>query len=129
MAEGYSDRTSAAELLNAAHTAAFHWRALGEELNHMRATMLLANVHALLGHGRIALAFAEETRTNILARPDTPDWERAFVHAIHAHAACAAGEAGLHASSCMPSTRALETNSEAEDRAILLKTYCQVLVP
>ena len=95
----------------------------------MRATLLLANVHALLSHGRIALAFAEEMRTYFLARLDRPDWERAFVHAFHARAACAAGDAGLHASSYVPSTRTLESISDAEDRAIVLKIYCQVPVP
>ena len=68
-------------------------------------------------------------RTYFLARPDAPDWERAFVHAVHTPAACTAGDAGLHSSSYVPATSALETISDAEDRAIVLKTYCQVPVP
>ena len=39
------------EMLDAAHASAWHWSAIGTELNRMRATMLLAEVHAVLGHG------------------------------------------------------------------------------
>jgi hypothetical protein len=40
------------EMLNAAHASAWHWTTVGSELHRMRATMLLAEVHALLGSGR-----------------------------------------------------------------------------
>jgi hypothetical protein len=45
------------EMLNAAHASAWHWAGVGTELNRMRATMLLAEVHALLGLGQSALAY------------------------------------------------------------------------
>jgi len=35
------------EMLDAAHASAWHWSAVGTELNRMRATMLLAEVHLL----------------------------------------------------------------------------------
>jgi len=56
------------EMLNAAHASAWHWTKVGTELNCMRATMLLAEVHALLGFGQSALAYAEKMRTYFLAR-------------------------------------------------------------
>lgn len=34
------------EMLHAAHASAWHWSKVGTELNRMRATMLLAEVHA-----------------------------------------------------------------------------------
>jgi hypothetical protein len=77
---------------DAAHASAWHWAAVGNELNRMRATMLLAEVHALLGHGATALAYAREMRGYFLAA-DAPDWELAFTHAVHAHAAHAAADA------------------------------------
>src|SRR6478736_7451710 len=74
------------EMLNAAHASAWHWAKVGTELQRMRATMLLAEVHALLGLGERALAHAEEMRAYFLAQ-QSPDWEIAFSHAIYAHAA------------------------------------------
>lgn len=38
------------EMLNTAHAAAYHWNAIGTELHHMRAKMLLAQVHAIYAH-------------------------------------------------------------------------------
>ena len=72
------------EMLDVAHASAWHWGKVGSELNRMRATMLLAEVHALLGMGERALANAEEMRTYFLAH-ESPDWEIAFAHAIYAH--------------------------------------------
>src|SRR5580692_303742 len=69
------------EMLDAAHASAWHWMKVGTELNHMRATMLLAEVHALLGLGRSALAYAEEMQRYFLGI-QSPDWEVAFVHVV-----------------------------------------------
>jgi hypothetical protein len=49
------------EMLNVAHASAWHWSIVGTELNRMRATMLLAEVHALLGFGKSN----EEERRNV----------------------------------------------------------------
>jgi len=78
------------EMLNAAHASGWHWSQIGTELHHMRSTMLLAEVHALLGYQASAMAFATQMRDYFLAR-ETPDWELALTHAIYAHAACVAG--------------------------------------
>ena len=43
------------EMLNAAHAAAFHWSKVGTEIHAARVDMLLGHVHALLGHGAIAM--------------------------------------------------------------------------
>jgi len=59
------------ELLNAAHAAAFHWGHAGNERNHMRATMLLAEAHALLGLGPTALAYANRMKGYFLQQSDT----------------------------------------------------------
>ena len=129
LADDYADPANAIAVLNAAHASAFHWRALGTELNHMRATMLLAHANALVGHGLPALALTEEVRSYFFAQVDTPAWELAFVHAIHAHAASVAGDAPLHAPSYVAATRALEAITDAADRDMVLKTYRQVPAP
>ena len=91
----------------------------------MRATLLLAAVHALLGFGTSAFAFAEETRDYFLAR-ETADWELAFVHSIHAHAAAVAGHAAAHAASYAEARAALAAVADPTDREIVAKTFDQV---
>jgi hypothetical protein len=129
LAEARGDAMLDHDLLNAAHAAAWHWSVVGTELHHMRATMLLAHVHALLGPGRTAWGYAESMRRAFLAWPETPDWELAFVHAIHAHAACVAGEHAAHAASWEEAQRCVEAIADPEDRAIVLKTWAQVPAP
>ena len=80
------------EMLNSAHASALHWDLAGNELNHIRAKTLLAEVHALLGYGSSALAYIEEVR-EFLLKQDSADWEIALLHTIHAHAACVASSA------------------------------------
>ena len=116
------------EMLDAAHASAWHWQKVGTELNRMRATMLLAEVHALLGLGQSALAYAEEMRSYFLGIP-SPDWEVAFVHAIHAHAASAAGDARKHRTSYELAVAALEAVSNEKERDLVASTFKQVPKP
>jgi len=116
------------EMLNAAHASAWHWAKVGTELNRMRATMLLAEVHALLGLGRSALAHAEAMRAYFLER-QSPDWEVAFVHVVHSHAASAAGEAEKHRSSYVLAVAALEGISNDEERRNVASSFLHVPKP
>lgn len=116
------------EMLDAAHASAWHWAQIGTELNRMRATMLLAEVHALLGYGTSALAFAREMRTYFLAG-ETPDWELAFTHAIYAHAAFVAGQLADHRCAYRDAAGALDAIPDAEDRAIVARTFSHVPAP
>jgi hypothetical protein len=112
------------ELLNAAHAAAWHWQQIGTELNRMRGLMLLAQAHAQAGLGTTALAFAEEMRSYFLAAPGTPDWERAFVHIVHAHAAWAAGAArDDQARSYANAADAVAAITDEEDRKIVQRVF------
>jgi hypothetical protein len=116
------------EMLDAAHASVWHWTKVGTELNRMRATMLLAEVHALLGMGQSALAHAEKMRTYFLGA-NPPDWELAFVHVVHAHAASAAGETEKHRASYELAVAALEAVSSEKEREILTGTFDQVPRP
>jgi hypothetical protein len=116
------------ELLDAAHAAAWHWGKIGTELNHMRATLLLAEVHALLGMGPSALAFAETARDYYLGR-ETADWELALVHAIHAHAAHADGRSATHREAYARAGAAVAAIASEEDRKIVVATFSQVPRP
>jgi len=115
-------------MLDAAHASAWHWTRVGIELNRMRAIMLLAEVHALLGYGQSALAYAEEMRTYFLGI-QSPDWELAFVHAVHAHAASAAGEVEKHRASHGLAAAALAAISNEKERDIVLRTFSHVPKP
>lgn len=118
-----------AEMLSAAHASAWHWGQIGTELQRMRAAMLLAEVHALLGHGATALALAGPMRDYFVGAAGTPDWELAFAHGIHAHAAARAGDARSHAGSHAAAQAALAVISDPEDRAIVEQTFAHIPAP
>ncbi len=116
------------QMLQAAHACAFHWDQVGDELNRMRATMLLAEVHALLRITPSALKYAEEMQTFFLDR-DTPDWEIALAHAIYAHAAYVAGDLNAHARAYRDALQALEAIADPEDQMLVRLTFDQVPPP
>ena len=115
-------------MLHAAHGSAWHWSKVGTDLHHMRATMCLAEVHALLGHGAIALAYAQVMRSFFLAR-ETDDWELALTHAIYAHAAAVAGRSEEHRAAYAAASTALAAIADEEDRVIVAQTFAHVPRP
>jgi hypothetical protein len=117
------------ELLNAAHAAAWHWGQIGTELHRMRATMLLAQAHAQAGFGPSALAYALRMREYFLSAPSSPDWELAFVHVVHAHAAWAAGAEDQHAEAYAQAQAAVGAIRDDEDRAIVERVFRHVPRP
>jgi len=129
LVESPTDSISPSELLDAAHAAAWHWRQVGTERQQMRALMLLAAAHAKMGLGATALAYAETMRGFFLATPDTPDWEIAFTHAVHAHAAYAAGDCSQHAASYAQAVKSAAAIGDPEDRAIVDRVLCRVPAP
>lgn len=116
------------EMLDAAHASAFHWNAVGTDLNRARAAYLVAEVHALLDLGTSALTLATQA-LSYFRDVDAADWEQAFLHAIHAHAAAAAGDAQAHASSYAAAQAALDNIADPEDRRIVEQTFAQVPRP
>jgi len=129
LAELPAEDIDALELLNAAHAAAWHWQQVGTELNRMRALMLLALAHARVGLGATALAYADEMRSYFLSRSDTPDWEVAFTHVVHAHAASVAGVRDHHARSYTHAVQAVTAIVDEEDRAIVRRVFRHVPSP
>ncbi len=119
----------AEKMLQAAHAAAHHWSRVGTELNFARADLLLGQVHALLGNGALALRYAQRSYDFFAARPDTPDWEIAFAHAVLAHAAHAAGHAELHALRHASASDLGARVTDATEREIFLRTWRQVPAP
>lgn len=116
------------EMLDAAHASAWHWSAIGTELNRMRATMLLAEVHAVLGHGVSAFEFAREMHAYFTTH-QSPDWEIAFAHTIYAHAASLVGANAVYFRAYETATRAIQAIARDEDRDIVMKTFSKVPRP
>ena len=116
------------ELLNCAHAAALHWTAVGTEVNIARANMLLAEAHALLGLPT-SFALATEVLEFFQNRNDTPDWEIAFSHTIHAHASAVVGNVLEHQRSYAKAAAAIQEISDNVDRAIVMKTFRLVPQP
>jgi hypothetical protein len=129
LAEAPRSEVDALALLNAAHASAWHWQAIGNELNHKRSIMLLAQAHAVAGLGQSALLYANEMRSYFLGEPTTPDWELAFTHAIHANAAHAAGQTEQHQSSYALARSAIDAIADEEDRDIVVRLFKQVPRP
>jgi N-acetylglutamate synthase-like GNAT family acetyltransferase len=116
------------EMLDAGHAASWHWQRIGNELNRMRAAMLLAEVHAALRLGASALKYAEEMRAYFLAH-GAPDWELAFTHLVHAHAAHAAGRYDEHRAAYAQAEAALNKIQDAEEREIVQRSFARVPRP
>ena len=123
LSETSSDVLNQPELLDAAHASAWHWRAVGTELHHMRSMMLLALVHARMNMGPSAWAYAEKMKTFFEAKSDTPDWEMAFVHTIYTLAAHANAQMDAFQMSRLRATECLAALKDPEDRAVVEKTF------
>ena len=110
------------EMLNAAHASAFHWAKIGTELNQVRAKLLLGEVHALLGDGQAALAYAWQNYDYITTH-DQPDWEVAFAHVVLAHAAYAAGEADLYQRQYAKARELGQAIADTQEQEIYFRTF------
>jgi hypothetical protein len=111
------------ELLDAAHASAWHWRVAGTTINQMRCTMLLALIHARMDMGPSAWNYAESMKKYFTEISETPDWELAFVYAIHAWAALACGKLDEYKVSYHKASLCLDAIKDPEDRAVVLKTF------
>ena len=111
------------ELLDAAHASAWHWRVAGTTINQMRSTMLLALIHARMDMGPSAWNYAESMKKYFTEISETPDWELAFVYAIHAWAALACGKLDEYKVSYHKASLCLDAIKDPEDREVVLKTF------
>jgi hypothetical protein len=129
LAEAPAGELDPQALLDAAHAAAWHWAQIGNEQNLRRARTLLALAHARAGLGQSALEYASEVRGFVTTHPEAPDWEVAMAHAIHAHAAAAAGQQQEHAASYAQAKRAIDSVAGDEDRKVVERVFRNVPVP
>ena len=117
-----------AEMLSAAHAAAYLWAQVGTPHNVALADMLLGHVHALAGHPGLALKHARTSYDFVMAN-DSADWEVAFAHAVLAHAAAAGGDAAVHREHYSKAKALGEALADEEDRDIFNATFRQIPAP
>jgi hypothetical protein len=129
LSESLVDISLQTEVLDAAHAAAWHWRVAGQEINHMRSVMLLALVHARMNMGPSAWAYAERMRMYFTEKSDTPDWELAFTHTVHALAARAFGKTAEFQASHQAAIQSVAAIKLPEDRDVVMKTFQLISQP
>ena len=123
LSESLTDISLNTEILDTAHASAWHWRVVGKEINHMRSVMLLALVHARMNMGPSAWAYAERMRMYFTEKNDTPDWEMAFTHTVHALAARAFGKTAEFNASRQSALQSLQKIQDPADREVVMKTF------
>ncbi|MEZ4767968.1 MAG: hypothetical protein R2844_06015 [Caldilineales bacterium] len=116
------------EMLDAAHAASYHWDKVGTALNHARADVTLAHVHALLGHGELALAYARACLAYFEAG-NGEDWDLAFGHLEMALAGWALGDQDLHARHYAQALQLGRAVDDPEDREVFLDELARVPPP
>ena len=110
-----------AEMIEAAHTSAYHWVRGGTELNQQRAQWLLARVYSMLGMGERALFHANhchqltETHKELMK-----DFDRAFALEGLARAHASAGDLKQAADYRRKAESAGQQIADAEDRNYFL---------
>jgi len=114
-------------MLEAAHAAALHWRAIGTELNVIRARLLLAHVLALVDDP-LAMPHARASFEYLTSR-SSPDWELAFAHAALANAARASGDRTLYADHYREAARLGDAIASAEDKRIFMASFVRIPRP
>ena len=106
------------DLLGRAYAAAYHWRrAARRGPEHVaRASWLLSRVHAVLGHGDLALHHADQCAAEVAAG-GLGDFDLAYAHESRARALACIGR-GAEAAGELAAARAV-TIADDEDRAIV----------
>ena len=115
-------------MLQRAWAAAYHWFQVGGEVERNRAESLVAHVHGLLGHGDLAMTYAQRNHDFVLGRK-SDDWEIAFAHAILANAAHAADRGELHREQYAKAKAVGENLSDPQDKKIFMDTFAVVTKP
>ena len=119
-----------AEMLNAANAVAAHWAKVGDDLERARAAILLGQVHALLGDGKLALQHAREAFAYVTENEDDlPGWQVAFAHAVMANAAAAHDEPSLHKTHYQRAKALGSALTDDEERALFEATFRTVPMP
>lgn len=117
------------EMLKAAKAAAQQWDKDGDEMERARGSILLGQVHALLGDGKQALHHARAAFAYVTENGDCPAWQVAFAHAVMANAAAAHGDGSLHKTHYQHAKALGSALTDDDERALFEATFHTVPVP
>jgi hypothetical protein len=113
------------EMVYAAYTAAYHWKQVGQPVNHARADVTLAHALSLAGQGAEALNYARRSLAHFESAPGE-DWDIAFAHLEMALAAAVLKERTLHAFHYSQATKLGQAIQGEEDRQIFLTELARI---
>lgn len=116
------------EMLHCAHAAAHLWQQIGTPHHQALASLLLGQVHALLGNSKYAMQYARASHAYFSAR-DSVAWELALVHAVLANAAHCAGDALQHRDNYQAAQHWVAQLTDPQDREIVEATLRVVPQP
>lgn len=116
------------ELFHAAHAAAHHWSQMGTLQQISQAELLLGHVHAILGHGELAMEFSISAWNAITSGESAP-WEIAFAQTILAGAAAAASKTDLHREHWAKAKALGEALEDPQDKELFLATFRRIPKP
>jgi len=116
------------EMLLAAYAAAYHWSKVGTPLNHMRAEMTLAHVHAQLRQCGESFRYAQNVLDFCEAHP-CEDWDKAFAHAEMALAAAHMNDHWLHSEQYALAEKLGHAIKDKDDRDVFLAEFARIPAP
>lgn len=116
------------EMLYMAYSAAYHWSKMGLPLNDARADMTLAHVHAVLGHGALALSCAQRC-LDYFETYGGEDWDLAFANLEMAFAGAASGDQAIHARYYAQAKSLGEAIRDDQDRQIFFEELARIPGP
>jgi len=116
------------EMLDAAHAAAHLWREVGTEHHAALASLLLGQVHALLGNASLSEPYAVGAHQYFLCRDSDP-WELALSHVVMASAACCSGKSLQHREYYRWAVDLIDALNDPEEKSILMASLSVVPLP
>jgi hypothetical protein len=113
------------EMIYAAYTAAYHWKHVGQPVNHGRADVTLAHALSLAGQGAEALKYARRSLAFFESTPGE-DWDIAFAHLEMVLAAVVLKDSALHAFHYSQATKLGQAIQGEQDRQIFLTELARI---
>ena len=107
------------EALYRAYASAYHWRQIGNPMNHGRGEHLISRTAVLVGSADLAIRHATRYLELIETHPDlAEDWDHAFAHEAMARALAMAGDTRARAER-LEAERLCALIAEDEERVIV----------
>lgn len=108
------------DALYRAYASAYHWRQVGNAINHGRGEHLISRTAVLVGSAHLAIRHATRYLELIETHPDlAEDWDHAFAHEAMARALAMSGDIDRARSERLEAERLSALIADDEERAIV----------